>query len=108
MKPHVLFNVLELVSFLKIFLGAVDARGKVTEEFSRVTARLDSVNPEDLAELVEIAYLLGGELADVGSATRFDTDETFCFEPIECFAYRRFANSKLGGERFLGESGQLA
>ena len=108
MKPHVLFDVLQLVAFLQEFLGAVDAGGQVAEQFGRDVGGFDGVDFEDLAEFVQVAYLLGGELPDVGAAPRFDTDETFCFQPIQRLAHGRLADSKLRRKRLLGEAGQFA
>ena len=108
MKPHILFDVLQLVSFFEKFLCAVDAGGKIAEELWRDIGGIDGVDFENLAKFVQVAYLLCGELANVGSAPWFDTDEAFCFQPIERLAHGRLADSKLRCKRFLGEPGELA
>jgi hypothetical protein len=97
--------MLELIAFLQVFLRAIDAGGKVIKELGCDIGGLDGMNFEDLAEFIEVADLLGGELANVGSAPGLDTYEAFGFETIERFAYGRFADSKLRGEGFLGETG---
>jgi hypothetical protein len=102
MKPHVLFDVLQLVAFLQILFGAVNAGGQIAEQLGRNVSRIDGVNFEDLAKFVQVANLLRGELANVGTAPGFDCDETFRFQPIECLADGRLADAELRGKRCSG------
>ncbi len=108
MKTHVLFDVLQLVSFLQEFLGAVDAGGEVAEKSWSDVGGFDGVDFKNLAEFVEVANLLCGKLPHVGAAPGFDNDEAFRVEPIQRLAYWRLADSKLRGKRFLGEAGEFA
>src|ERR1700731_2851576 len=107
-KAHILFNMFQLVTVFEKFFCAVDAGREIVEQLWRDVSRIDGVDFEDLAKFVQVAYLLGGELPDVGAAPWLDTDETFRFEPIQRLAYGRLADSKLRCKRFLGKSRKLA
>ncbi len=91
-----------LLPSLRILLGTVDAGGEIIEKFWRDVCGIDGVDFEDLAEFVEIANLFRRELADIGSAPGLDADETLCFEAVERFADRRFADAELRRERLFG------
>src|ERR1700734_2250565 len=102
MKPHVLFDVLELITCLEKFLCLVDAGSQISEQLRRDRRRFDSMDFENLAELVKIADLLCRELTHVCAAPRFDNNKTLRFQPVKRLADRRFTDSELCCKRFFG------
>src|SRR5260370_37147407 len=108
MKPHILFDMFQLVTVFKKFLCAVDAGREIVEQLWRDVGGVDGMDFEALAKFVQVAYLLRGELPNVSAAPWFNADETFGFQPIQRLTYGRLADSKLRCKRFLGEPGKFA
>src|SRR5271169_5901412 len=102
MKPHVLFDMLQLITGLEKLLRLINAGSQIAEQLWRDRRCLDGVDLENLAKIVKVANLLLGELSHVCAAPCFYDDEALRFEPIERLADGRLTDSELCCKRLFG------